>query len=131
MNSHITGIGGVFFRTSDPDKTRNWYQETFGLKMESWGCIFKWRDYENPSNPGSTTWGPFKNETDYFGSTNQAYMINYRVRDLELLLKELSEKGILPVKEMEIMDYGKFAWIEDCNGIRMELWEPVDSAFGI
>lgn len=130
MNEHITGIGGVFFRSHNPDKTKNWYSEHFQLPMESWGCLFKWRTYDG-NNPGSTSWSPFKNESDYFGNPDQQYMINYRVRNLEVLLLELANKGILPVKETEVFDYGKFAWIEDCDGIRIELWEPIDEAFGL
>ena len=131
MKDQITGIGGIFFRSKDVDRLKNWYIENLGMEMESWGKIFSWRDYSNPEIPGSTTWSPFKDETDYFGNSGQQYMINYRVRDLEALLESLSRKGIEVVKKMEVLDYGKFAWIEDCDGVRMELWEPKDEAFGL
>jgi predicted enzyme related to lactoylglutathione lyase len=131
MKDHITGIGGVFFRCKDDENVKAWYRENLGMQLESWGKFFAWRDYDDPKKPGSTTWSPFKNETDYFGNSEQKYMINYRVTDLEALLAELKEKGIEVVKKMETMDYGKFAWIEDCEGVRMELWEPRDEAFGL
>lgn len=131
MKSYITGIGGVFFRSQNPEKCKAWYMENMGLKSESWGKMFAWRDYDNPEKPGSTSWGPFKNETDYFGNSGQEFMINYRVTNLEELLEHLKTKGIAVVKETESYEYGKFAWIDDADGRRIELWEPADEAFGI
>lgn len=128
MKEYITGIGGIFFKTPDSDKTRSWYENHFGLTAASWGKVFMWRDHANPENIGSTSWSPFKTESDYFGNPNQQFMINYRVRDLDELLEKLQSEGIQTVKETESHEFGKFAWIEDLNGQRIELWEPIDSA---
>lgn len=131
MKPQITGIGGIFFRTTDTNRTRAWYKEHLGLASESWGTSFPWRDYEHPDNPGSTTWGVFADESDYFGNSGQEFMINYRVNDLDALLESLERQGIFPVKSTETFDYGKFVWIDDVDGRRIELWEPKDDAFGL
>jgi predicted enzyme related to lactoylglutathione lyase len=128
MKSYITGIGGVFFRASAPQQTRDWYLQHFGLESQSWGAVFEWKNFENPSLSGSTSWCPFSNENDYFGNPNQQYMINYRVRDIEELVSKLMNDGIVIAKEMESSDFGKFVWINDPDGNRIELWEPNDSA---
>lgn len=131
MKEHVTGIGGIFFRSKNVNDTKKWYAENLGLKSESWGAIFAWRYADNSEITGSTSWSPFANETDYFGNSGQEFMVNYRVVNLDELLTELKSKGIETVKATESHEYGKFAWIDDLDGRRIELWEPIDSAFGL
>lgn len=125
MKEYITGIGGVFFRSADKAKTMAWYTDNFGMQAESWGKMYPWRHHDNEA-PGSTTWSVFKNDTDYFGNSGQEFMINYRVRDLDELLAKLKANGISQVNDIYEAEYGRFAWVEDCDGRRIELWEPKD-----
>jgi predicted enzyme related to lactoylglutathione lyase len=131
MKAYVTGIGGVFFKSKDKQKSIDWYKTNLGIEAESWGKVFDWRTYDNPDLPGSTTWSPFENETDYFGNSGQEFMINYRVSNMDELLKNMEANGIKLVKATESHEYGKFAWVDDCDGRRVELWEPIDSAFGL
>lgn len=127
MEKRVTGIGGIFFKTKDPDKIKDWYKNHFGLNTDNYGCTFWWKD-EN-GNKCSTQWSPFKDDTKYFSPSEKDFMFNYRVENLEELLKVLKEEGVTIVGEMETYDYGKFGWILDLEGNKIELWEPVDSAF--
>ncbi|MEM7101747.1 MAG: VOC family protein [Bacteroidota bacterium] len=125
----ITGIGGLFFKSKDPDKLKQWYTETLGLETDQYGKSFKWRDYDDPDKTGLTQWSIFSADTKYFDPCKNDYMFNYRVDDLEAFLAKVKAKGVEQVGEMEVYDYGKFAWILDADGNKMELWEPVDGAF--
>ncbi len=127
MDKRVTGIGGVFFKTNNPDKTKEWYKNHLGLNTDNYGCTFWWKD-EN-GNKCSTQWSPFTADTKYFSPSKKEFMINYRVENLVELLKLLKEEGVTIVGEMEEYDYGKFGWILDPEGNKIELWEPVDSAF--
>lgn len=126
----ITGIGGVFFKTKNPDAMRAWYHEKFGLASDKYGYAFNWRKPENPQKKGSTAWNAFDDNSTYFQPSNQKYMINYRVENLEELIAELKESGVTVVGEIEKYEYGKFGWVLDPDGNKIELWEPVDEDFG-
>ncbi|MCX2743626.1 VOC family protein [Mangrovivirga sp. M17] len=121
----VTGIGGVFFKSPDPEKLKKWYKEHLGIDYDQYGRVFKWQDGD-AEGKGSTTWCPFVGNTKYFSPSDHDYMINYRVDDLIELLGELDKKGIKQVGEMEDYPYGKFAWIMDPEGRKIELWEPID-----
>lgn len=123
----VTGIGGVFFKTPDPEATRAWYQQHLGFEMDSYGTTFAWQSENNPSGKGFTAWSPFKEDTNYFGDQN--FMINYRVADLEQLIVVLKEEGVEIVSELQVETYGKFIHILDLNGLRLELWEPNDEVY--
>ena len=123
----VTGIGGIFFKTNDPDKLREWYSTYLGIKTDKYGASFNWRK-EN-GEKGFTVWGTFKENTTYFDPSKKEMMINYRVENLEELLKVLREEGVVIVGEMQVYDYGKFGWILDPEGNKIELWEPNDKAF--
>lgn len=125
----VTGLGGIFFKTKNPEKNKEWYQKHLGIESDQYGGKFIWRDADNPDNKCITVWSPFPKDTEYFGDSKQEYMINYRVHDLEALLKELKKEGVQEVGEMESYEYGKFAWIKDPDGIKIELWEPIDKPF--
>ncbi len=125
----VRGIGGVFFRSKDSEATRNWYAKHLGLGVDAYGSNFAWRYADNPEQFGYTQWSPFKQETDYFGSSDQQFMINYRVHDLEALVKTLRAEGVEIVDEVVTEAYGKFVHVIDNDGRRVELWEPVDSKY--
>ena len=125
----VTGIGGVFFKAKDPKTLRAWYEKHLGINSDQYGAVFKWVKEKDSENPGNTVWSPFGKETKYFEPSEREFMINYRVDDLEKLLVVLKEEGVEIIGEMETYDYGKFGWIMDPEGNKLELWEPVDGVF--
>ena len=129
MKKRVTGIGGVFFKCKDPESLRTWYQKHLGVKSDQYGGVFMWRKNDEPDHRGYTSWSPFPEKTDYFQPSEKEFMINYRVEDLENLLKVLKDEGVQIVGEIQTFDYGKFAHIIDLEGNKVELWEPIDSSF--
>jgi len=127
----VTGIGGIFFKSEDPKKLREWYGQHLGLNITDWGSTFYWIDPNNPESkvPARTEWSPFKKDTTYFSPSEKAFMFNYRVENLVELLKVLNEEGVTVVGEIEEFSYGKFGWIMDPEGNKIELWEPKDDGF--
>ena len=123
----VTGIGGFFFKAKDYKKLLDWYSEKLGLKTDQYGSTFWWKDKEG--NDCSTQWSPFADDTTYFLPSEKQFMQNFRVENLELLLEKLKQEGVTIVGEMETYDYGKFGWIVDPEGNKIELWEPIDKAF--
>jgi predicted enzyme related to lactoylglutathione lyase len=119
----VTGIGGIFFRVRDPEKMSVWYREHLGINAEDGHAEFLWSAPKRPSETGRTVWAVFPEDTDYFGSSRPGFMINYRVANLEKMLTQLRAQGIV-VEKTENYDYGRFAWITDPEGNRIELWEP-------
>jgi len=123
----VTGIGGVFFKAKNPAKLGAWYKKHLGLPVDdAWGgCSFDWRDAAQPKKKGSTAWSPFAADTKYFGPGKQGHMINYRVANLKKVLAALKKEGVwVDPKSGEKSDFGKFGWIKDGEGNRIELWEP-------
>ena len=127
MEKRVTGLGGFFFKTEDPDGIKQWYKEHLGIPTDQYGWTFWWRDEDG--NKCSTQWSPFAQDTQYFKPSDKQFMMNFRVADLENLLKVLAQEGVTIVGEMETYDYGKFGWILDPEGNKIELWEPIDKAF--
>ncbi len=125
----VTGIGGVFFKTKDPAKTKEWYHKHLGLETDEYGTSFEWRHSDDENKKGYTAWSPFQENSNYFGNSDQSFMINYRVENLEELVKQLEEEGVKIVDKIESFEYGKFVHIEDPNGTRIELWEPNDDEY--
>ncbi|WP_371807798.1 VOC family protein [Lutibacter sp. B1] len=123
----VTGIGGLFFKAENPAELKEWYKKHLGFKTDDWGTTFWWKDSNN--NLASTQWSPFKNDTPYFSPSTKNFMFNYRVDNLNELLKKLKEEGVSIVGEIEEYNYGKFGWILDPEGNKIELWEPIDSSF--
>ena len=118
----VTGVGGVFFKANDPEALYAWYEKHLGIKREEYGVMFRWRDDGDPE--ACTVWSIFTRESEYFGGGQQSFMINYRVEDLDGLLEKLGEAGVWIDPKRENHDYGRFAWIKDPEGNRIELWEP-------
>jgi len=124
----VTGIGGVFFKAKDPEATSRWYADNLGIPVQAWGdcrgATFEWRHKEAPDRPGVTVWSIFPESTDYFGQDGPHLMINYRVEDLDAMLAQLREAGAEPVGEIVEEFNGRFGWVRDPDGRRIELWEP-------
>ena len=127
MNNRVTGLGGFFFKSKDPDQIKDWYKTHLGLPIDDYGCSFWWKDKKG--NDCMTQWSPFKDDTEYFQPSKKQFMMNFRVENLHELLAILKEEGVTVVGEVEEYDYGKFGWILDPEGNKIELWEPVDSTF--
>ncbi len=123
----VTGLGGFFFKSENPDQIKEWYKTHLGIPVDQYGWTFWWKDKEG--NDCSTQWSPFKADTHYFSPSQKQFMMNFRVENLEELLKLLREEDVTIVGEMESYDYGKFGWIMDPDGNKIELWEPNDAAF--
>ena len=122
----VTGLGGFFFKSTDPDASKEWYKTHLGLNTDDYGCTFKWKD-EN-GNDGTTQWSPFKSDTDYFEPSEKEFMMNFRVENLVELKKLLEQEGVQITGDIQEYDYGKFLWIMDNDGNKLELWEPIDAA---
>ena len=129
MKKRVTGIGGIFLKAKDPKATNEWYAKHLGINAGQWGGTFRWRHALNKEEFGATAWSIFKEDTEYTSPSTKDSMINYRVENLEELLATLKEEGVQIVGEMETFDYGKFGWIMDPNGYKIELWEPVDEVY--
>jgi predicted enzyme related to lactoylglutathione lyase len=130
MKRRVTGLGGVFLKASDPEETRNWYRNHLGINSGQYGGAFKWERADGSHAPGYTAWSIFKDDTEYTAPSTKDAMINYRVENLEELLATLKDEGVEIVGEMEVYEYGKFGWIMDPNGYKIELWEPNDEKYG-
>ena len=125
MKKRVTGIGGLFFKANDPKESKDWYKKHLGFKTGDWGCTFWWKDKDGKEC--STQWSPFPKDTDYYNPSKKDFMFNYRVENLVELLKVLKSESVIIVENMEEYDYGKFGWILDNDGNKIELWEPIDS----
>ncbi|RZJ68507.1 MAG: hydroxyacid dehydrogenase [Flavobacterium sp.] len=125
--ARVTGIGGVFFKTKNPDELKDWYKKHLGLNTDQYGCTFWWKD--RYGNDCSTQWSPFAEDTTYYEPSEKQFMQNFRVSNLDLLLEKLAADGVTMVGEPEAHEYGKFGWILDPEGNKIELWEPNDRAF--
>ena len=125
----VTGIGGIFFRTKDPQKTREWYGKHLGMAINDYGSSIEFRNANRPDEINYLQWSPFDENTDYFKPSEKEFMINYRVQNIEALVEKLRKDGVTIVDEIEAFDYGKFVHIMDNEGNKIELWEPVDHVF--
>ncbi|NND06685.1 MAG: VOC family protein [Saprospiraceae bacterium] len=122
----VTGIGGVFFKSDDPESMRTWYSKHLGLAVNDHGSSFEFRNAHRPDEINYLQWSPFATDTSYFAPSEKAFMINYRVQEIELLVDNLRSNGVTIVDEIKTYDYGKFVHIMDPEGTKIELWEPRD-----
>jgi predicted enzyme related to lactoylglutathione lyase len=119
----VTGIGGIFFKANDPSKLENWYAKHLGIVPGEDGSVaFAWGS--DDAKVGHTIWAPFPRDTEYFAPSSAPFMINYRVENLDALLEQLQLEGVEIDPKRDNGEFGKFAWIMDPEGNRIELWEP-------
>ena len=119
----ITGVGGVFFRSPDPKALAAWYRDTLGITVEDWGGAALKTDA--PGHPPVVVWGPFAADTKYFAPSTREFMINFAVDDLDAFLTRIAAKGVKPLKRDDSDPSGRFAWIVDPDGTKIELWQPL------
>ena len=123
----VTGIGGIFFYTDNPTKTKEWYTKNLGLDINEWGSTsFESRNIIKPDEINSLQWTPFKKGDEYFSPSKKDFMINYRVQNIEEFVIKLKENGVTILDSIATYDYGKFVHILDTEDNKIELWEPVD-----
>jgi len=127
----VTGIGGIFFKAKDPETLRAWYRDHLGIDVQEWGgAVFPWQTPESPNPDGSTVWNVFEASTDYLDPSPAPFMVNYRVDDLHALLAALRSEGCDVDDKTEESEFGKFGWVMDPEGNRVELWEPPPAPIG-
>jgi len=125
----VTGIGGIFFKSEDPEKLKNWYNKHLGIEVDQYGSMFR---LGGEGAPHLLQWSVFKSDTDYMAPSSAPFMINYCVEDMEKLVEVLKEEGVEVVDDIAVYEYGKFVHIMDPDGNKVELWEPpknVENAF--
>ena len=120
----VTGIGGIFFKARDAAALRDWYRTHLGIDVQDWGgTAFQWSDDPDAPN-GMTVWTIFDATSDYFAPSTAPFMVNFRVADLASLLQTLRDEGCQVDDRVEESEFGKFGWVMDPEGNRVELWEP-------
>lgn len=129
LEPKVTGIGGIFFFSKNTEKTKDWYAKNLGLDVNEWGSSFETRNANRPEEINYLQWSPFKEGSDYFAPSEKPFMINYRVQNIEGLVRKLKANGVTILDDIETFDYGKFVHIMDAEGTKIELWEPVDKVF--
>jgi catechol 2,3-dioxygenase-like lactoylglutathione lyase family enzyme len=125
----VIGIGGIFFKARDPERLRAWYRDHLGLAVDEWGGVyFDGRRTSPTGRQAGTVWSVFPDHTDYFGPGSAAFMINYRVENLDAVLAALRAQGCAVDDRVESSEFGRFGWVSDPEGNRLELWEPPSAA---
>lgn len=124
----VTGLGGVFFKSDNPQAMNEWYAKNLGLPTSAYGTTFEWREADDPSKKGSTSWCAFPQDTQYFNPSAKPFMINYRVENIVALVEQLKKDNVTIIDEIAEYDYGKFVHVLDPEGNIIELWEPKDDA---
>ena len=119
---HITGIGGVFVKSKDPKALAAWYRDVLGLKVETWGGAML--HYDAPGHPEVAVWSAFAESGDYMAPSTREFMLNFAVDDLDAYLARLTAKNVTVLKREDAGPTGKFAWILDPDGTKIELWQP-------
>jgi predicted enzyme related to lactoylglutathione lyase len=124
-NKRVTGIGGIFFKSKNKERLLEWYKESLGINIETWGgAIFNWRDIENPEIKKHSVFGVFDDSTDYFDPSFSPFMINFKVDDLKSVVEQLKKEN-QNVTDIEKHPEGLFAWIIDPDGNKIELWQQL------
>ena len=121
----VTGIGGIFFKAKDPVALRAWYREHLGIDVLEWGgAAFAWTDESGRPTGGTTIWSVGGHDADHFAPSAAPFMINYRVADLAGLLAALRDEGCDVLDKTDDSEFGKFGWVIDPEGNKVELWQP-------
>jgi predicted enzyme related to lactoylglutathione lyase len=125
MGSRVIGIGGVFFKARDPERLKAWYREHLGLAVAEWGGVLFDGSQASPTGrQAGTVWSVFPEHTEYFRPSSAPFMINYRVENLDEVLAALRAEGCPVDDRIESSEFGRFGWVSDPEGNRLELWEP-------
>jgi predicted enzyme related to lactoylglutathione lyase len=118
----VTGIGGIFFKAKDPAALCAWYKTHLGIDVQEWGgAAFTWTGADGKPTTGTTIWSVSRGEHFAAGTT---FMVNYRVDDVHALVKALRAEGCNVMEKVDESEYGKFGWVMDPEGNKVELWEP-------
>lgn len=129
--NRVTGIGGIFIKAQDPEAMKAWYKRHLGLDIQGWGgVVFRWHTPERPEPEGATVWSVFPASSNYFAPSQAPFMVNYRVDDLHRLLALLRQEGCRVEDKVQDSEYGKFGWVIDPEGNKIELWQPPPGKFG-
>jgi predicted enzyme related to lactoylglutathione lyase len=121
----VTGIGGIFFKARDAKALQAWYKQHLGIDVQDWGgTAFTWTDADGKPMAGTTVWTITSALSNQFAPSTAPFMINYRVNDLLSLVKTLRDEGCNVLEKVDDSEYGKFGWVIDPEGNKVELWEP-------
>ncbi|HEY0997154.1 MAG TPA: VOC family protein [Gemmatimonadaceae bacterium] len=121
----VTGIGGIFFKANDPKALQAWYKRHLGIDVQEWGgAAFSWSDDAGEPVGGMTVWSINPATSEQFAPSTAPFMVNYRVADLDALVKALREEGCNVLEKVDDSEYGKFGWVIDPEGNKVELWQP-------
>jgi catechol 2,3-dioxygenase-like lactoylglutathione lyase family enzyme len=121
----ILGIGGVFFKSPNKDQMKEWYGKNLGFVDSGYGVMLPWREKDNPEKEQMTIWSIFPADTKYFEPSQNSFMVNYIVDDMDALLDRLAKEGVRIDPKRQDESYGRFAWIYDPDGNKIELWQPL------
>ena len=123
----VRGVGGIFFKAVDPERLSKWYRDILGLPIEPFGgAFFRWSQLDASKGAG-TVFSPFKSDTEYFSPSEKPFMFNFVVDDLDAMLKQARDAGAVVDDKITEESYGKFGWIMDPEGNRIELWQPLET----
>jgi predicted enzyme related to lactoylglutathione lyase len=125
LRLNVTGIGGVFIKSRDPNLLSKWYRDMLGIAFENNMYVFKWREYDKSDEEAYTVFSFFNDTTDYFNPSDSDFMINFRVNDIDIFLERLAKSEIRVISDIQSFPYGKFGWFMDEESRKIELWEPV------
>lgn len=119
---HVTGIGGIFVKSKDPRALAHWYKEVLGLDVASWGGAAL--PFDAPGHPPKVSWMAFPDTTDHMMPSTREFMVNFAVDDMDAMIARLTAKGVPILKRDDADSFGRFAWIQDPDGTKIELWQP-------
>jgi predicted enzyme related to lactoylglutathione lyase len=120
--ARITGLGGLFFKSRDPAALAAWYRDVLGIATEEWnGSLLR---YDAPGAPPHLVWAPFRTDTDYFEPSSREFMVNFAVDDLDAFIAQIAKKGVAVLGRNDDDPAGRFAWLVDPEGTKIELWQP-------
>ena len=122
---HVTGVGGVFVKSKDPKALAQWYREVLGLEVKPWGGAAL--PFNAPGHPPKVSWTAFPNSSDYLNPSTREFMINFPVDDMDAIIARATAKGVPILKRDDNDAFGRFAWIQDPDGTKIELWQPKKS----
>ena len=122
QQGHVTGVGGVFVKSKDPKALAHWYREVLGLEIKPWGGAAL--PFDAPGHPPKVSWTAFPDSSDYMSPSTREFMINFTVDDMDAILARVTAKGVSILKRDDNDPFGRFAWIQDPDGTKIELWQP-------